>query len=375
MGTSSRNYSIDLLRICSMLGVVLLHVLSHGGFITSALSPAKFSIIWFLEILAFPAVNCFVLISGYVGYKNEKFVPKIKNIISLWFTVLFYSVIIFVVFKIFGPEPLGATELLKSFMPTIMDKYWFFTAYFGLFLLSPILNFFVYKSNLRQVFIFFIVFSLFILISLIRDVFSMSGGYSVMWLVFMYLIGAIIKKYNFSQLFSKKIWLIIILSSFLVTYFSKIILYFTNISFLKSHSGELVSYVSPTIVLMSIGLLCLLVKTKCPTVLNKWISLFSSSAFSVYLIHDNPYVRKYIISHIYDLINSFNVMLLVLLIFCLVIIIFVSCTLIDKIRIWLFNIFKINKFAELIENFIKTKISIIYIKYVKTSNKLQSTEE
>ena len=33
---------------------------------------------------------------------------------------------------------------------------------------------------------------------------SFIGGYSVIWFVLIYLLGAIIKKYNFSKLFSKK---------------------------------------------------------------------------------------------------------------------------------------------------------------------------
>ncbi len=154
MSSTSRNYGIDLLRIVSMVGVVFLHVLGHGGLLNSFQSPARFSLIWFFEILAFPAVNCFVLVSGYVGYKGSDIFPKIKNLFSLLFTVIFYSVVIFFIFKFFGPEPIGTDQLIKSIFPTIMGRYWFFTAYFALFLLSPILNLFVHKSNLKQALVF-----------------------------------------------------------------------------------------------------------------------------------------------------------------------------------------------------------------------------
>ena len=72
MNKVSRNYGIDLLRIISMLGVVFLHVLGHVVILSLDLSPVNFSMVWFIEILAYPAVNCFVLISGYIGYKEEK---------------------------------------------------------------------------------------------------------------------------------------------------------------------------------------------------------------------------------------------------------------------------------------------------------------
>lgn len=360
MSKNSRNYGIDLLRIISMLSVVLLHVLGHGGILNSDHLPANFSIVWFFEILAYPAVNCFVLVSGYVGYKADNIFPKLKNILSLWFTVLFYSITIFFFFEFFGPETLGLKEFVKSFFPIILKKYWFFTAYVGLFLLSPLLNLLVYKSNFKLAFVYLIVFSLFSIISIVNDSFSVLGGYSVIWFVLMYLMGAIIKKYDLSKLFSKKLWIIFSLSAFIITWFSKIALCFSGIPFLVSHSGILVKYVSPTIVLMSIGLLCWLSKINCPPSFSPVISFFSSSAFSVYLIHDNTFVREYLISKIHSFIGNFNVVLLTLSIIGCILVIFITCILIDKIRITIFKLIKIDKLSEQIENLVKSLLDAVY---------------
>lgn len=106
MNHSSRNYGIDLLRIISMIGVVFLHVLGHGGLLHSYNSPVEFSMVWFFEILSYPAVNCFVLISGYAGYKEDNISPKIKNLFSLLFTVLFYSITIFLFLSCLVPNRL-----------------------------------------------------------------------------------------------------------------------------------------------------------------------------------------------------------------------------------------------------------------------------
>lgn len=89
-------------------------------------------------------------------------------------------------------------------MPTITGRYWFFSAYFGLILLSPILNLFVHKSNLKHAFTFFVVLLLFSIISVIYDTFSLLEGYSVIWFVLVYLIGALVKKYDLNKLFLKK---------------------------------------------------------------------------------------------------------------------------------------------------------------------------
>lgn len=368
MNKVSRNYGIDLLRIISMLGVVFLHVLGHGGILNSDLSPANFSMVWFLEVLAYPAVNCFVLISGYIGYKEEKIFPKIKNLLTLTFTVAFYSVSLFLIFKFFGPETLGLKELVKSFFPIILKNYWFFTAYVGVFLLSPLLNLLVYKSNFKHAFVYLAVFSLFSIISTVYDSFSFIGGYSVIWFVLIYLLGAIIKKYNFSKLFSKKIWLVILLSAFIITWISKVALHFSNIPFLASHSGKLVNYVSPTIVLMSIGLLCLSSKIYCRPVFSPIISFFATSAFSVYLIHDNTFVRKYLISKIHGFIGDFSFVLLTLSIIGCVVAIFLTCILIDKIRILIFKLIKIDKLSERIEKFIRKLLNIVCIRLENALN-------
>ncbi len=358
MKNSSRNLGIDTLRIVSMLCVVVLHVLGHGGVLKSFDSPIAFSVLWFLEIAAFPAVNCFVLISGYVGYKGDKIFPKIKNLLSLLFTVVFYSVLITVLFKFFRSERIGMLELLKSFFPTITSRYWFFTSYFGMFLVSPFLHTFVYRSSLKQDIIFLAVLFFLGTVSMFEDAFSLAGGYSVIWFVAMYLTGAIIKKYNLNKLFSKKTWLILTVCAFTVTWLWKIVLHFVSVPLLSGYNGALVNYVSPTMVIMAIGLFGIfsnMDRISC----GKLISFFSGSAFSVYLIHDNIYVRKYIISRIYSVIGGFDLVFLILSVLGIASVIFIGCILIDKIRIYLFKLIKTDKLAQCAEDFIKVKINLI----------------
>lgn len=367
----SRNYGIDILRIASIVGVVFLHVLGHGGILNSELSSTGYAVAWLFEILAYPAVNCFVLVSGYVGYRGETVFPKIKNLVSLLLTVVFYSVSLCLVFMLVGCEPFGLGSIAKSFFPTIFNGYWFFTAYFGMFLLSPLLNLLVFKSNSKHSFVFLVVFSMFSIISTVCDTFSLLNGYHLLWFVFMYLIGAIIKKYNLNNLFSKKVWFCVTLFAFIITWLSKILLHFSDIPFLDNHSGTLVKYVSPTIVLMAIGLLNWFSKINCPRSLAPVITFFASSAFSVYLIHDNYYVRTYIISKIHTLIGNYHFVWLTLSIIGSVAAIFLTCTFIDKIRILLFKIIKIDKLTENIEKWTK---SIINMTYARVKKALQTVK-
>lgn len=75
---TDRNYGIDLLRIVSMAMIVVLHVLGHGKLLESveAGSP-KYYVLWFMETMAYCSVNCYGLVSGYVGY-GKRF--KLSNL-------------------------------------------------------------------------------------------------------------------------------------------------------------------------------------------------------------------------------------------------------------------------------------------------------
>lgn len=65
-----RNYGIDLLRIVTMFMIVNLHVYWYGEILWSNklyFFSVKYNIVWLLEIICYVAVNCYALISGFVG--------------------------------------------------------------------------------------------------------------------------------------------------------------------------------------------------------------------------------------------------------------------------------------------------------------------
>lgn len=95
---SERNYGIDLLRIVSMLMVVTLHILKRNLLYNKDVEifSMKYNILWILEIMSYCAVNCYALISGFVGVKS-KF--KYSNILILWLQVVFYNRFNFLIFR------------------------------------------------------------------------------------------------------------------------------------------------------------------------------------------------------------------------------------------------------------------------------------
>lgn len=357
MKKTSRNYGIDLLRVFSIFLVVILHILGHGGVIASTASHWHYSAAFLLEILAYPAVNCFVLISGFVGYRGEDYTPKLRNIISIFFTVIFYSVGICVLLQFVNPNFVTLDDIKNSFLPILKEQYWFYSSYFGVFLLSPIINFFVYKASVKQLYLSSLTVFFFSLITLESKAFFLNNGYSVIWFAFVYLLGAVIRKNDIVSKVSKGTCALTLLIAFFCTWIPKVVFPLTENAFLHEHESYFISYTSPTILLMAIAWICLFSKFTFQNILQKFISFFSSSAFSVYLIHDNKHIRNYLMSKSFYFVNQYPPFALILIIIGSGTAILISCTLIDKVRIFLFGIFKIDKLSIILEERIKAIIN------------------
>ena len=68
----TRNYGIDFLRMISMIMIVMLHTLGHGGiYVLFLFYSVHYQIAWLLEVIAFGAVNTYAMISGFVSVDSH----------------------------------------------------------------------------------------------------------------------------------------------------------------------------------------------------------------------------------------------------------------------------------------------------------------
>ena len=178
-----RNYGIDLFRIISMFMIVMLHVLNHGGFLSLAgLDTFKGSALMSLEVICFCSVNCFALVSGYVGFGSKH---KSKGIINLCLQVLFYCfafTLVYILGKLYLDESISKSFILFSLFPTLFQRYWYFSAYFCLFFFMPLLDFIVEKVSrnyLRTLGLFIFIVGCFCTMFTTR-VFNLNEGYSLL---------------------------------------------------------------------------------------------------------------------------------------------------------------------------------------------------
>ena len=350
-----RNYGIDLLRIIAMFYVVLLH--SFRPFILE-MAPDRFAYYacWFFEIFAYCAVDIFAIITGYVSYRNKKRKGIFSNYIQLWLEVVFYCFIITIIFLIISPSEVPKKQLLYSFIPVLGRNYWYFTAYTGLVILVPILDIGlrkISKTDAKKVFLIIVFF--FSIYAVMNDGFGLYGGYTVIWLVILYILGAIIKKCDlFSKLKTRTIIIIMIflfLSTVIIKYIGKDLIV-ANIYFSNIFS---VNYISPTILGISILYLILFSKINFNEKIKKIITFFSPTTFAIYLLNSN-YCTSLVLSKFYiSLVNKKTiVMITVIILFDIQFVIIAM--LIDKIRIHIFNKSQVKEKTKKIEIILNKRV-------------------
>ena len=112
-----RNRGIDLLRMTALWMVVILHILNKGGVLAAAapLSAGQ-GTARLLETAAYCAVNCYGLISGYVGVQRRF---RYSGALALWLRVAFFTLGITAVFACLMPGSVNGDRVLRAFFPAV----------------------------------------------------------------------------------------------------------------------------------------------------------------------------------------------------------------------------------------------------------------
>lgn len=348
-----RNYGIDLLRVVATILIVTLHVLSQGG-ILKILGDftVKGEVMWFLQIICYGAVNVFGLISGYVGLESKH---KLSKLVSLWFQVVLYTVLSEVAINVFFADGFSVKNIIKGFFPVSFEQNWYFSAYFVVFLFTPLLNQIIVKVEKKVVdgaLIVSVVF--FMILETVKDVnvLGVNSGYSVVWLALMYLVGAYIKKYDTLKRVTNRNCVLGFFGCVLLTFLSRISI---EIAMLKITGTaclgtKFITYTSPIMVLQSIFVLQLFAKMKLPKAVMEISTWFAPMSFGVFIIHTTTFVYRYILRDFFIFTADYSFPILLGISIAAIVSIFLVCSLIDRCRIWLCKLCGINKLFSLIGN-------------------------
>lgn len=361
---SQRDYGIDLLRVVSMLMIVMLHIVGQGGIMEAAVpfSP-QYESAWLLASIFLVSVNCFILITGYVYYGKE---TRYYRLLTLWAEVLFYSIIIIIALKLIFPSEIGLEQYWKAIIPTFFTKaqfsrYWFFTAYVGMFLLTPFINLGLKHFNKKQDLSVFL--SLFIIFSLLPTIlnqdmsFTLNQGYGPLWFVVLYYTGGLLHKYEIFKKFKKHKWLLISVACFLMSWALRYLFESLGIIETGFNLYSFNCYLSPLYFIGGIALFSFFKNmniTKSSII--SIIKFFTPVVFGVYLIHDNMALAYYFLDGKFAFLAQMDPISLIISVILIGAGLFVLCSLVDWIRELIFRKLKVkDRFAKFEEN--------IYLKF------------
>ena len=341
-----------------MYGIILSHIINLKK---SRHKYRKFKELKLLHILFFWHNNGFAFISGFIGHKGYKY----SNLLYLWICTSFYSVIIFPFYLKYKPQLIIKDKFYHNLFPIIFKKYWFFTAYFGMYLFLPIINkgiAYLSKSELKISIINIIALFVFWhdIMNQKNDTFITNRGYSLLWLLILYITGGYFGKYQINIIGLNKFNFCLIV--FLIYLFLSFFYFFIynkikninedikqrNIIILKHLLSE--NYDSIFKVIQSISIILFLIQINYNKYIGKIISFIGTQTFGVYLIHYNQYIRDDILCRIIDNEkNNISLFSVYKLFITKSLLIFIICIIIDYLRYILFELFKIRKICIILE--------------------------
>lgn len=350
-----RNAGIDFLRIFSMYLVVVLHLLGHGGMLFEADWMSEQSNAgWLLETVAYCAVNCFALISGYVGVTAGF---KWSRLAKLYCNTAFYTIPFGLLLFLIAPAGVQPLSWTDAVFPITTCQYWYITAYAGMFLFIPFMNAAVEHTGKNAAVGFVVaVFVLYCALPCIlkQSPYEVCAGYSSVWLAVMYMFGGLIRKYDFSRHIRIPYAAALFISSTLIAWGCKILLhpqtYKVHFSGGNVPVDGFINYASPFILINGIALFCLFANLQITSErVKKMIALCSPGVLCVYIMHTHPLIWDTLILDSTRWLASYSAYVIVPAILVFSAALYGICTYVDFVRIRFFKAVQMQKFFKKID--------------------------
>ena len=98
-------------------------------------SETIYYVIWTIEGVCLVSVNCYMMITGYFGWKTRF---RWKRLICLYTEIWLYTILLTLIALAPGLE--GQGSISEKLLPVVGGSNWYVTAYFAVCVLSPVLN-------------------------------------------------------------------------------------------------------------------------------------------------------------------------------------------------------------------------------------------
>ncbi len=218
---------------------------------------------------------------------------KLKKVVSLWLQVFFYSFISYLIVVSIGLEKFKIENFILTILPVISKRYWFFTAYILLYLLSYFLNKMLLQSSKKALKILLLSGFLitFFMGEGIGSIVNFDAGYNLIWFIYLYIFGAYLKLYPPKI---KKLYIFLIYMASTLIMWGGFFIPETNLAFKVLNMICFSSYTAPFCLIASVSIFMLCKGSNCKNLkFNKFITFISSCTFGIYLLQESslkPYI-------------------------------------------------------------------------------------
>jgi len=364
-----RKSNFELMRILCMFFIVLYHVIGKGNVLTNSHNQTLTVIVEFIQLLIVVHVDLFVLLTGYFQSKSNFKMSKMLKIIA---QCLFYTIVIMLVLSLTGVITLSKVEIVKNIFVNFIGEYWFINIYLLLYAISPFLNIII--DNMDQSKYKKLLVCCFVIFSLIpynsgNKFFFYNSGFSLTNFVFLYFVGAYLRKYPVkeSYLFKKMtnnsyililifIYFLMAVSNFCLSTTASYLVGVNNVfhEIFSNFITEKLNYENPLVIIQAVSIFLIFEKIN---IKSKFINKISALSLGVYILHENMYIR----TRIYKLfkIDNGNIYSLrfILYMFLISLVIFIIGIIIDYLRKVIFDFISKRKVSVKIKDGVKNYIS------------------
>lgn len=287
-----RQSNMELLRLVCMFFIIIHHFIIHAlplSSVYASLSGLQHDIPVLIDAVCVCAVPVFVLISGWFGIR-----PKLRGFLNLYVQCAFYFGILYLFFLYYSGSHVNRWCLYNTIFPFSNNPdLWFVECYVMLYFVSPLLNIFVGQANKRElVGVLSALTIICVYFGWYRQMKSSTmDGYSVLNFIYLYLIGRFLALHvNWNNVKHLKSWS---LGCFCVgsLFLGLLPILNSRLELLPSWMPifQFWMYNHPLVILNAIALVVF-----CSTLRfqSRGINKMAASAFAIYLLHENVYVRQ-----------------------------------------------------------------------------------
>lgn len=296
LDTSNRNFGLDILKILSMFMVVVLHTLGKGK-VLQTVNPfsVNYYIAQYIDGIFFCAVNVFVITNGFLMYDKR---VKAESLLKIVQQTRIYSILITMGVIVLTKSQLNYSLIIRSLLPILTGEYWFVTIYLVILLTTPYTNLALRSMSIRGhkylTFLLFALFSVWPTFIFFEDPLKLSNGYSIPWFLFLYVLGALLRRIQLPPKKSTYYFVIFLVFGSLIPISRFLIAYATS-RYLGNIVGSGFFYRYNSILVLFSGLFLFLsflnLEVKSSFV-KKLILYFSPHSLAVYIIHMNPMLQE-----------------------------------------------------------------------------------